>query len=359
MSEVERRRVKAYTKSQGLLKTGEEDKYKKVAKFLVLIGKDEAAGVLAELDKEQVEKITAEILKIEKIPNKEAEQILAEFHELLRRDILGEGLIKTDLSQGGVATARKMLKKAFGKEAGEAILKKTIPESGLKPFDFLESYTGEQVGLMLAGEAPSTIALILARISPPAAAAAIRHLDAALRTDVIKRMANMGRISPEILDRVAAALREKARDMGRSEEMGLDGTLALAEILKRAEYALSEQLLAELAFTDAILAEEIRKRLYTLDDVLQANNRPIQDHLRSLEDKDIVYLLKGKKEAFCEKILSNLSKTRRALIEEELSLSPPLPRKDVEAATGDFLAWFRQEREAGKIILEEDSEEYV
>lgn len=339
---------------EGLLKTTKESSYRKVAKFLVLIGKDEAAKILARLDTDQVEAITREIAGIQRIQNDEAEHLLAEF-----RDLLASGLWKTAGARGGVDTARDMLKAAFGAEAGESILKKTVPEGGLKPFEFLEEFEGEQIALMLAGESPSTMALILSRTSPRCAAGAIRHLDASVRTEVLKRIATMGHSSPEILDRVAAALREKAAAIGRQGSESLDGKFALAEILKRAEYGLGERLLEELSASDASLADDIRKRLYTLDDVLRANDRPLQEYLRGLDNHALVLLLKGKKPELVEKLLSNLSKSRRALVEDELSIVGPLPRHDVEEAASRFLSWFRNARDEGKIILDEDREDYV
>ena len=59
-----------------LLKQAPEEKdskYRRVAKFLVLIGGEEAAKILANLDQEQIEAISLEIARISFISNEEAE----------------------------------------------------------------------------------------------------------------------------------------------------------------------------------------------------------------------------------------------------------------------------------------------
>lgn len=341
-------------KDEGFYKTTLESKYRKVAKFLVLIGKDEAAGILSRLDPKQVEEISREIAGISRISNDEAEKILAEF-----RNMLADGFLKTTTAQGGTDAARDILNRAFGKEAGEAILKKTVPSGGLKPFDFLEEYEGQQIALVLGGESPATIALILARVSPTCAAKTIKHLDKERRSDVLKRIASLAAVSPEVLGMVASALREKFTAIGRQDSDGIDGRFALAEILKRSDFSFGEKLLQELHGIDPKLAEDIQKKIYTLDDIVRANDRPLQEYLRSMDNSKIVLLLRGKSEAFQTKIRANLSKNRRILIDEEDENLGPLPRVEVEEQANIFLTWFRKAREEGNIVLEEDAQEYV
>ncbi len=325
-----------------------------MAKFLVLIGKDEAAGILSRLDPKQVEEISREIAGISRISNDEAEKILAEF-----RNMLADGFLKTTTAQGGTDAARDILNRAFGKEAGEAIIKKTVPSGGLKPFDFLEEYEGQQIALVLGGESPATIALILARVSPTCAAKTIKHLDKERRSDVLKRIASLAAVSPEVLGMVASALREKFTAIGRQDSDGIDGRFALAEILKRSDFSFGEKLLQELHGIDPKLAEDIQKKIYTLDDIVRANDRPLQEYLRSMDNSKIVLLLRGKSEAFQTKIRANLSKNRRILIDEEDENLGPLPRVEVEEQANIFLTWFRKAREEGNIVLEEDAQEYV
>ena len=63
-------------KSEG----GEDSIYRRVAKFLIIIGEDEAAKVLPHLAEEQIEKIIPEIASIKSVSPEESKKILEEFN---------------------------------------------------------------------------------------------------------------------------------------------------------------------------------------------------------------------------------------------------------------------------------------
>jgi hypothetical protein len=89
----------------------EDSKTRRVAKFLILIGGDEAAGILSQLDLDQVEALSREIATIRGISGEEAAEIFAEFRSLLPSSYGFQGV-----SSGGVETARRLLYTAFGEE---------------------------------------------------------------------------------------------------------------------------------------------------------------------------------------------------------------------------------------------------
>jgi flagellar motor switch protein FliG len=136
----------------------------------------------------------------------------------------------------------------------------------------------------------------------------------------------------------------------------VDGRNALAAILKSSDIAFGDRLLKELDDVDADLGEDLRNRLHTLDDVIKAEDRPLQAKLRSMSEKDIVLLLKGRSDEFREKILSNVSAQRRTMIQEEEEIMGPVLRRDADKAAKEFLGWFRQMREDGRILLIDDED---
>jgi flagellar motor switch protein FliG len=177
------------------------------------------------------------------------------------------------------------------------------------------------------------------------------------KLEIVRRIAKLDQVAPEVIERVASALKEKARHIGAAgEAVDVDGMSALAEILKAGDYSFGDRLLSELEDEDPALGKGLKERLYTLDDVLNAEDKPLQDKLRTMSDHDIALLLTGKAPAFVEKLLSNVSGQRRALIREEGEIMGAVPRKEVDEASRDFLAWFRLNREAGNILLLSDED---
>ena len=324
-------------------------KYARAARFMVLIGSDEASKILARLDAEQVEAISKEIVSVKSISPEEAEAVLEEF-----RSLLSPAYGYSGSSKGGTEEARRLLYAAFGPEKGEAILVKAVPEAVENPFDFLADFSGEQLAMLFKNESPAACALVFSRLPSKLSAAALAHVRPDHKLEIIKRIARLNDTSPEVISNVAAALREKARHFGRSDpETGIemDGKGILAEILKHSDIAFGGRLLDELKEDDPTLTREMQERLYTLEDVCGAADRPIQEKLRTMDDKEIALLLKGRSDSFTFKILMNVSQIRAERIKEESEIMGAVPKVEAEAAAREFLAWFRQNREEGHILM--------
>jgi flagellar motor switch protein FliG len=337
----------------------EESKYRRAAKFLILVGGDEASRILSGLEEKQIEEIIKEIASIRGITADESETVFDEFRDLLQSSYGYSGG-----AAGGIEEARRLLYAAFGPDQGEVFLRRTIPEvhslkSSQNPLDFLDDFSGERVAFLLREEAPATAALILSRLSPEVSAAVLANTPPVRKLEIVKRIAHLGQVSPEVLERVAETLREKARhiaEAGADDLAEVDGMNALSAILKHADNSFGERLLAELEEEDPDIGRSLKERLYTLDDVIEAENRPIQEKLKAMEDRDIALLLKGRSPEFTEKRLSTVSANRRVLIREEGEIMGAVPKIEAEAAARDFLAWFRLGREAGKILLRTDED---
>jgi flagellar motor switch protein FliG len=131
---------------------------------------------------------------------------------------------------------------------------------------------------------------------------------------------------------------------------------ALTAILKHSDTSFGDRLLSELEEADPDVGRNLKDRLCTLEDVVEAEDRPIQERLKTMADRDIALLLKGRSAEFTNKILSNVSTNRRDQVRDEGEIMGPVPRIEVEAAARDFLTWFRQGREAGKILMRSDED---
>jgi flagellar motor switch protein FliG len=133
-----------------------------------------------------------------------------------------------------------------------------------------------------------------------------------------------------------------------------DGVSTLAQILKNADVSFGEKILKRLDADDPLLSTELQERLYTLDDVVRAENRTIADKLRGMTDYDIAILLKGRPDDFVNKIMANLSSTRKSQVRAESDFLGPIRKKDADIVLNAFLSWFRAGRENGEILLEGD-----
>jgi flagellar motor switch protein FliG len=332
-----------------------DSKFRRVAKFLILIGSEQAAEILAELDPDQVEEISKEIAHIKTIKPDEGKMILDEFHNLFSRPYIFSGK-----SRGGVEAARRILYAAKGPEKGEEILNRAVPASKENLFSFLEEFSPEQLVMLLKPESAQTIALILSCLPSKLSAETISKFPPDRKPEVLKRIAYQREISPEVLEQVTAGLREKARNIsGGAGDIEIDGMQTLAAILKQGDYDFGDKIISELEQNSPAIGKSLKEKIYTLDDVVYTVDRPIQEKLAMMTEQEIAILMKGRGKQFCEKILSCVSAGRRKIIREEFEILGAVPKRDCDAAAGEFLSWFRKAREDGDIILYSDKDVFI
>lgn len=329
---------------------GADSVYRRVAKFLLLIGVNEAAKILPHLTAEQTEKIIPELASIRSVDPDEASVIFAEFQSLLERS----------RQSGGVQTARTILEKAFGADKAQAMLEKTVSYPDGTPFDYLQEISAERLSQLLKDESAPVQALVLSRLKPALAAAFIKLLDRERQKDIIGRMAKLSSISSEVVRRVDRAMREKSQTLSTEKGTALDGRGVLAEILKKMDPESEKSILSVLDENDAELGADVRKRLFTLDDIIRADDRFIQETLRSMSDGDLALLIAGKPEEFREKILTNVSKGRGDSVLEEEQLKKPIRKRDADEVTDAFFGTLRRAWEQGKLVIKgRDDDVYV
>lgn len=339
--------IRATVESERLIKTGIPGT-EKAAKFLLLLGQDEAAKVLRHMKPDEIEAISRHIAKIDRIDTVEANEILTEFGWLVRTQ--GESL------EGGPDTAERMLVAAFGAEKAKELLRKAVPESR-RPFAFLNDFDAKQLIALFKDESAQVLAMILPYLEPKLASAVVSELSDGARTEVIKRIAKLDRMSPEVLERVEQVLRDKIARVGRPESAErVDGAAVLAGILKHVGGDLEGRILRGLEDEHPELSEDIRERLFTMDDVLRVPDRELQRRLREHDEKELALILKGKSQALRDKLLSNVSQSKRMLTLEEYDIMGTVRRDEVDKATRNFLAYFKRRWEDGELVLEGDDE---
>lgn len=342
--------------SGGLVKipassTEKDNIYRRVAKFLVIVGIDEAAKILPHLTEEQTEKIIPEIASIQKITPEESASILEEF----------ESLVEKAREEGGLETARNILTKAYGSEKAEDMLKKSVKYPDGKPFDYLSDANAERIKVLIDGESDAVKSLVLSQIEPKKAAKVINLMDVDDKKKIVLRLAKMKPVAPEVLAEIDRSLHEKLLTQNTENSQNMDGRGVLAQILKRMNPSAENSIINTLSEQDPELGEDLRKRLFTEEDVIGSDDRFIQNYLHDMEDRDIAVLIYGKNDAFREKILSNVSKNRRRVILDEESMIHHLTKSDSEKMTSSFYSVLRRAWENGDLRVSgrDEGEVYV
>jgi flagellar motor switch protein FliG len=325
--------------------------YSKAARFLMLLGKEEAAKVMKHLEEEEIAGITKEIAQIDKIESNEATKILEEFGYLLKTQDL--------VARGGVAMAEAILRKAFDEDRASALVNKLKNRTAPHPFSFLMDLDFEQVRLLLKNESAPVLTAILPHLSPDRAAEVLHSLDEELQLQIVKRMARLKEISPEVLRQAEGSLKERIRAQGQIVTEEVDGQAVLAEILRNMKYANEREIMEQLELSEPALAKEIEKKLLTMDVLLRINDKDLQSVLRDFSDNELALLCKGLNEKQVTQIRSNLSARRWASIIAESEDIGAVFRSEVDKAVEDFLDYIKLQKEQGEISIIKDGDKVV
>ncbi|HUX21852.1 MAG TPA: flagellar motor switch protein FliG [Spirochaetia bacterium] len=329
--------------AEKLLKTDTGGKgYKKVAKFLLLLGKEEAAKILKHFDKEEIEAITREIAGVGRIDKAEADRLLAEF------GVAGQ---KRREFTAGPETAGAILTAAFGNARAKQILRRAVPETREVPFQFLNDIEHEQILLLLKNESSPTVSIVLPYLKPQKASRVLESLAPDMQREVIRRIAKMKKVDPEVIVRIEGVLKERIRTQGRVITEEIDGREALANILKHMQYADEEKILDELATIDPELSENVKDRLFTIELIFKIDDSDLQAIFRDYDDQEIAILLKAKSAKIRDRIMSALSSRRQAMVNEELALLGKMRKSDVDSATKDFVDYIVDLDEQRRITI--------
>ncbi|MFP4382890.1 MAG: flagellar motor switch protein FliG [Spirochaetia bacterium] len=344
---------KTEKKLEGFLKAGPQDKQgkiRKAAKFLLILGSDEAANVLKHLEQSEVEGVIRELTRIGGVSKEERQKLFEEF---------GNGFRKTGPVKPvhGKDAAKSILIRAFGTGKAEEILGKAVPKSGF--FDFLKELDGIQTAQLLKDESSLVQAVVLPYLDPESASKTLERLHSRERLEVVRRIARMKKIDSQIVDKIADALREKAHRIGKTASEDVDGKGVLAGILKYLDPEVGEDIIGALKKEAPEVAGDIEDRLFTMDTILLLRGTDLQRVIRKMEDKEIALLLKGKSEEIRAKILGNVSDRRRVLITEEYKILGPMPKREVNEAARDFIRLLRSMEEDGEIVIPRHNEEII
>lgn len=345
--------------SGGLVKVSQENHkdsandsiYRRVAKFLVIIGVDEAAKIIHHLTEEQTEKIIPEIASIRSVSPEEAQAVLQEF----------QGLMQKAREEGGVDTARTILTKAYGAQKAEELIGKSVKYAQGRPFDFLDDADPERIQLLLNGESIAVQSLVLSQLEPKKAAGVINRMDVDTKRQIVLRLAKISTVSPEVMEGISKSLHEKLLTQNTENSRNLDGRGVLAQILRKMDVSSESSIINTLSEENPELGADLRKLLFTEEDVVNCDDRFMQEKLRLMSEENISILIRGKTMAFRTKILCNVSKTRGDIILEEEAMKDHILRSESERVTSQFYAELRRAWESGELIIKgrDDDEVYV
>ncbi|MFE6967057.1 flagellar motor switch protein FliG [Agromyces sp. NPDC057679] len=312
---------------------------------------DTAADVLRQFTEEEAQEIAAEIVKMRKVDPDVVEQALLEYHEMVLEGRVG--------SRGGRDFAEDLLASSFGAEKAAGMMGKVNSSMAGRSFEFLDAADPAQVSTLLEGEMPQSIATVLVHLRPVHASSVMAHLKPVLRTSVAESIARMSSATPEAVALLSTSLKARAAAVvsPRSATEVVGGIQPLVDIINRASVDTEKAVLEGLEARDPELAEEVRSRLLTFEDIVRLEARDVQLVLRGIEIAVLAVAMKGSAEPVQEKIRTNLSERNRDLLEDEIATIGQVRTSQVEEARAEVVRAIRSLEQEGQITVHRAEED--
>ncbi|MBL8087811.1 MAG: flagellar motor switch protein FliG [Chthonomonas sp.] len=315
---------------------------RKAAVMLTLLG-ESAADVIKHFDEEQVEALSVEIARLEKVTTEQREQVITEFHEM--------AMAQDYIAEGGLEQARKVLSAAFGDEKADAMVKRILAAMQVVPFEFLRKADPQQLLGFIQDEHPQVIALILAYMPMTQAALVLSKLAPELRADVAERIACMDQTPPEVIRRVEQVLEKKVSSLISTEMTKAGGPKQLVELLNRVDRSTERLIMDTLSENNPELADTVKNMMFVFEDIVSLDDRSIQQIMKEVDVKDLATALKGVTPQVQQKIYGNMSERAMRMLKEDMEFMGPVKMKVVEESQQKIVAVIRRLEESGEIMI--------
>ena len=317
---------------------------RKAAILLASVDQETATRLMVQMSRQDQERVALEIARLESSPaaREEREAVLNEFYS--------SAAAQQHVETGGLAYAKQLLEKIHPPEEVNRIVE--TASARVAPFRFLQKADDQDLLTFLQDEHPQTVALILAHLSPTQAAALLEGFPLKRQQEIVRRLSTMEQTSPEVIGQVEKALEQKLGGLMKQELKKTGGVDTAAGILNFVQRNTERSIMEGLVEDEPAMVEQLRRLMFTFEDMLRVNNRGVQSLLKSIETSRLSLALKTASDELKEKFFKNMSARAVENIKEEMELMGPVRLSDVEAAQTAIIDVVRQLEEQGELFVE-------
>jgi flagellar motor switch protein FliG len=317
------------------------------AVLLLALGESEAATVLKHLDAKVVQRLGTAMAQLKSASREEVSEVVGSFVATMEA--------QADIKVGSDDYIRKVLTQALGDERAAGIIDRIQMGRRSKGLDVLKWMEPRAIAEIIRLEHPQILAIVISYLDPDLAAKVLAELPKDVQTEVLMRIAQLDGVQPEALGKLDEMLEMQIAGKGTSVSASLGGPKTAASILNFMPAAM----LDELRQADEGLATRLQDLMFTFEDMIKIDDKGIQAVLREVDSAKLVVALKGADAALVDKFLKNMSSRAAEMLRDDLEARGPVRLSEVEEAQREILAITRKLAEAGTVILNGGSEQYV
>jgi flagellar motor switch protein FliG len=318
----------------------------KLARLLLMLSADNATHIMRQLEEDELEAVSSEMLKVTTISQDMQNEILREFAPL--------AVTAATAISGGVAQVQDLLDKSVGLLRASNIIGRVSPlRAPVAAMQQIVEMDPRHLLNLLRHEQLQTTALVASYLSKEKASQLLTLMRPELREQVIERLATMSATSIEVVESVAEALQRKVGN-NRTRALNQTGGLkAAAQLLNALPKDVSKSILVSLRERNSDLAESVSKKMFTFEELEKLDIKALQKVLQTVDVRTLTVALKTAGEGLKTKLLSCISKRAADNVNEEISFMGPLKLSEIDAARSQIIDIVKQLEGDGEIDLDD------
>ena len=333
--------------TRGLSRSGTE----RAAILLLTLGEHEAAQVLKHMGAKEVQRVGAAMANLTNVSLEEVQGVIAEFTSSVET--------QTSVGVGADEFLRKVLVDALGAGKAESVIDRINIGRSSKGLEALKWMDSRAVAELVRQEHPQIIAIVLAYLEADQAAEVLTLLPEAVRPEVVARIALLDGVQPNALSELDDIIEKQFAGKSTGKTSVLGGAKAVANIINFLEPSQESLLMEQVAKSDEALAARIEELIFVFDNLIDLDDRSMQELLRQVASDQLLLALKGTDEALKEKIFKNMSQRAAEMLKDDLEAKGPVRLSEVEEAQKEILKVARKLAESGAIAIGGKGEQYV
>lgn len=315
---------------------------KKAAIILMCLGEEAAARIFQEFSDNEIRRVTKAMASIDHIPSNIKDQVVSNFLDA-QQQYAGIFVKGSDFAKTTLAKTES--------DRSQDLLDQFISGNESRPLESIAMMQPRMVASMLEKEHPQTVALILSTQHVQHASDILSWLPEEMQADVVYRIAKIEKVSPDVISGIEEALKkELGRSVGK-EQRQVGGIEKVVDLLSHLQNNLDVDILESIEEEDVEMAEEIRKRMFTFENLVSLDGRSLQMILREVNNDSLTMALKSASDEMKERIFVNMSLRAADMIRDDLDAMGPVRLSEVEAMQQSIVKIAMKLEEEGKLVL--------
>jgi len=321
------------------------------AVLLLALGESEAATVLKHLDAKIVQRLGVEMAQLKSASRDEVSAVINGFVTVMEE--------QADIKAGSDDYIGKVLINALGDDKASGIIDRILLGRTSKGLDVLKWMEPKTIAETIRMEHPQVLSIVLAYLDTDQAAKVLEFFPDWLQADILMRIATLDGVQPAALGKLDEMIEKQFAGNAGGMAANLGGPKVAAGILNFIDGTGEGKVIAQIRKADDALCQKLQDLMFVFENLLEVDDRGVQEILREVDSAKLVLALKGADQVMLDKFLKNMSQRAAEMLKDDLESRGPVRLAEVEGAQKEILAVARKLADAGKIMLGGGGETFV